>query len=860
MKNLVAALTLRFVDRLSGPSRGAVSAIGQLNRAQDMGKAASKQWSAGLEQLDEKLNRLASASLITDGIGRAGQAMIRPLRAGVAAAAEFGQGMTGIGITAEMTDRQLQPMRKTILDTAAELGALPATVQSAFSSVLAEGVYKTEADLTRAGRSVAKFQALAATMKDPISGDEAGGLSAGLARSFNVSADRLDQANAMLNLASKRGGVGIGVAARFLPAQAASMRGMGGNSERGLADLMAATQVAKSAAGGSEQAANNLSNLLGALTSPETLRNFSKMGVNLEREIKAGLQRGISPLETAAVVTNRLTKGGDQYRLGELFGDRQAREGMMALVQDLKGFQKISTDLRGDGVLQAYYADLERAMQGPAASFGRYASGMARLGIATGTILAPAVGAAADALTRIASWMSNASEKGGLLAKAAVWAFAGLAAFAVGAGAVGHAVVGILGPLLIAKTLMGGMGGAAMKAGAAQVIGAFARMRMAAIAFNLSMLANPVVLGVVAAVAAVALVAVVVRKYWQPIKAFFGGVGQALGEAFGPALTAIGGALRPLKPLWDAVAGAVGRFFGWIGRLMQPMQATKGQLDGASNAGRNFGRMLVLAFNLSPIGIFARGVMTAFRFIQGAMNWRPMETLRQAWAGVNGFFGGLVTRFNGFGRAIMQGLIGGVRAMLGEVAGAVIGVANGAVARFKGVLGIKSPSRVFAALGGYTMEGLTQGLDQGAKRAVGVMTVTAGAMTAAMAGAEVPPRPLFGPAFEPPMAMAYTGPALARAFPGLVPPPASVPPSRDPSPTQVNPPSSAMPAVLAALPTAPAVASADARGRASNGVHIDQVLIQVSIPAGADAARQGGMAGRAAADSFRARLYDGLNG
>ncbi|MEC7797551.1 MAG: hypothetical protein VX755_09550, partial [Pseudomonadota bacterium] len=696
MKNLVAALTLRFVDRLSGPSRGAASAIGQLNRAQDMGKAASKQWSAGLDQLDAKLNRLASASLVTEGIGRAGEKMLRPLRAGVTAAAEFGRGMTGIGITAQMTDGQLQPMRRTILETAAELGALPATVQSAFSSVLAEGVYKTEAELTRAGRSVAKFQALAATMKDPISGDEAGGLSAGLAKSFNISADRLDNANAMLNRASQRGGVGIGVAARFFPAAGAAMRGMGGDNERGLSDLMAATQVAKGAAGGSEQAANNLANLLAALTSPETLRNFSKMGVNLEQEIKAGLKRGVSPLETAAVITNRLTKGGDQFRLGELFGERLARDGLMALVKYLDGFWEMSAVLRSEGLLQAYYADLERAMRGPAASFGRYTSGMARLGIATGTILAPAVGAAADALTRIASWMSNASEKGGLLAKAAVWAFAGLAGFAVAAGAVGHAVVGILGPLFIAKTLMGGMGGAALKAGSAQVIGAFARMRMAAIGFNLSLLANPLVLGVAAAVAAVAVVAVVVRKYWQPIKAFFGGVGQALGEAFGPALSAIGAALRPLKPLWDAVAGAVVGFFGWLGRLMQPMQATKGQLDGATNAGRQFGRMLVLAFNLSPIGVFAGGVMAAFRFIRGAMNWRPIETLRGAWSTVSGFFTGMASRFNGFGRMIMQGLISGVRAMLGEVAGAVVGVANGAVARFKGVLGIKSPSRVFA--------------------------------------------------------------------------------------------------------------------------------------------------------------------
>ena len=66
----------------------------------------------------------------------------------------------------------------------------------------------TEAELTKAGRSVARFQKLAATMKDPISGDEAGGLSAGLATSFNISAAGLDQANAMLNRSGQQGGVG----------------------------------------------------------------------------------------------------------------------------------------------------------------------------------------------------------------------------------------------------------------------------------------------------------------------------------------------------------------------------------------------------------------------------------------------------------------------------------------------------------------------------------------------------------------------------------------------------------------------------------------------------------------------------
>jgi|GEM_PF-3040342 len=676
-------------------------------------------------------NRLASASLVTDGIGRAGESMMRPLRAGVAAAAEFNQGMTGIGITAQMTDKQLQPMRRSIMETAREIGALPATVQAAYASVLAEGVYNTEAELTKAGRSVARFQKLAATMKDPISGDEAGGLSAGLATSFNVRADRLDQANAMLNRSGQQGGVGIGVLARYVPEQAASMKGLGGNSERGLADLLTANQMAKRAAGSSDQGANNVSNLLAAITSPETIRKFSKMGVNLEREIKAGVEKGISPLETAAALTQRMT-GGDKFRIGELFGDRQASAGMMALVQNLDEFRQKSAELRGDTVLQDYYADLERASKGPAASFARYTASMNSASIATGTILAPAMGVAADLLGRVANWMSDASENGSLLAKAAVWVVAAFAGVAVGAGAIGHAVMGVLAPLFIMKTLMGDMGGAGFQMAGARIIGTLSKMRLGMMAFNLSMLANPVVLGVVAAVAAIALVAVVVRKYWEPIKAFFGGVGQALGEAFGPSLSAIGAALAPLKPLWDAVSGAVGDFFGWVGRLLQPMKATQGQLDGASSAGQKFGRMLVLAFSFTPIGLFIRGIRTGINVVRAVLSWRPLDTLRSAWSGVAGFFNGWRNLFSGFGRAMMQGLIGGIRAMLGEVMGAVGGVASGAVTRFKNVLGIRSPSRVFAQFGDYTMQGLAQGLNRSAGLPVGAVAAAAAAMSGAV--------------------------------------------------------------------------------------------------------------------------------
>lgn len=791
MKNLVAALTLRFSDRLSSPARSAASAIGGIERAQKMAAGASAQWDRGLQRLDTRLNRLASASLVTDGIGRAGQSMIRPLSEGVKTAADFAQGMTGIGITAQLTDGQLAPLRNTILKTAADLGALPATVQATFGAVLAEGVYKTEAELSRAGIAVARFQRLQAVMGEPISNTEAGSFSSAMGSSLKLRADQLDRANAMVNRSAQQGGVSGATLARFLPGQTGSLVGLGFANERGLADLLTANQLAKRLAGSSDEAANNITNLMGKLASPEVLKNFSEAGIDLEAKIKAGVKRGISPLETVAQLTRDATSA-DQFRIGELVGDQQAKAGLMALVQNLDDFKTMSRELQGADVMKGYLADLDRAAQGPAASFARYTSGVARAGIATGTILAPAVSVAANALGRVANWMARASESGNFLAKAAVWAVAGIAGAAVAAGFLGHAVVGVLGPLYIAKTLLGadGLGGAAAKKMFASVIGGFSRMRLAAIGFNLSMLANPVVLAIAAVVAVVAVAAIVIRKYWQPISAFFTGIGQAFGEAFGP----MAPILAPVAAVFRAIGGGVAWVFGWFGRLLTPVKSTTGELASATSAGRTFGRALVMAFRLSPIGLFVSGVTLGIRLVRGALNWRPMETLRGAWAPVSGFFGGLAGQFGGYGRAIMQGLIGGVRSMLGAVRNAVVGTASAAVTGFKAVLGIRSPSRVFDGLGAFTMAGLTQGLRRGGGAAVNVVSSVGGAMASALPGfGDDRPRPPAG--------------GGASAY------------------------------------------------RAS--VQIGSLTIQVTVQGGGDPSALGKRIGTAAGDAFRARLFDG---
>jgi hypothetical protein len=77
------------------------------------------------------------------------------------------------------------------------------------------------------------------------------------------------------------------------------------------------------------------------------------------------------------------------------------------------------------------------------------------------------------------------------------------------------------------------------------------------------------------------------------------------------------------------------------------------------------------------------------------------------------------------GSDLIMGLVKGITGAAGAVTGAVTGAVGGAIAAAKRQLGIASPSKVFAQLGGYTGEGYVEGVEgetSAAKRAMADLT------------------------------------------------------------------------------------------------------------------------------------------
>lgn len=153
------------------------------------------------------------------------------------------------------------------------------------------------------------------------------------------------------------------------------------------------------------------------------------------------------------------------------------------------------------------------------------------------------------------------------------------------------------------------------------------------------------------------------------------------------------------------------------------------------------------------------------------LNWSPLGLFHAAFATVLQWFGiDVPTKFTEFGTNMIQGLANGIKGAIGWVVDAVSGVADRTIGLFKEKLGIHSPSRVFAALGGFTMAGLQEGLADGEGGPLGTVQRMATKLAGISAGIAIGGTPAIAApvSFDtrPPLtASAGTTAALAAAAP-----------------------------------------------------------------------------------------------
>lgn len=94
-------------------------------------------------------------------------------------------------------------------------------------------------------------------------------------------------------------------------------------------------------------------------------------------------------------------------------------------------------------------------------------------------------------------------------------------------------------------------------------------------------------------IAVVAAGALLIRKYWEPISAFIGGVA----EGFKAALAPITAAFEPMKPVFDWFSEKIKAVYNWFMDLLAPVKSTQAELQNAAEVGKKFGEAIGNALN-----------------------------------------------------------------------------------------------------------------------------------------------------------------------------------------------------------------------------------------------------------------------
>ncbi|HCJ8776861.1 TPA: phage tail tape measure protein [Escherichia coli] len=113
---------------------------------------------------------------------------------------------------------------------------------------------------------------------------------------------------------------------------------------------------------------------------------------------------------------------------------------------------------------------------------------------------------------------------------------------------------------------------------------------------------------VVVVVAAIVAGALLIRKYWEPVSAFFGGVVEGLKAAFAP----VGELFTPLKPVFDWLGEKLQAAWQWFKNLIAPVKATQDTLNRCRDTGVMFGQALADALMLP---------LNAFNKLRSGIDW-----------------------------------------------------------------------------------------------------------------------------------------------------------------------------------------------------------------------------------------------
>jgi TP901 family phage tail tape measure protein len=687
----------RHERELRTQAAGATSEIEEQSRALARAGDRARRFGAARSSFQSTIGTASGlAASGTAAIGT-GVAMAAPLVGGIKAAQDYQSVMTDIAQKADLTRAQATELGKQLLVNARAANQMPDAMQAGVDTLSGLG-----ARVPDAVKMMGPIGKAATAYKAEINDLSAASYAA--VDNLKVPVAETQRIIEMMGQAGKAGAFEVKDMATYFPALTAAYQGLGQTGVNSVGDLAAALQITRKGAGDSASAAGNLSNILQKIMSPETIKNFDKFGIDLPKALKRAYAEGKTPIEAIAELTNKAlggdaTKVGDLDKLGFLFGDAQVQQGLRPLIQNMAEYRRIRADAQGAGSIGSVDRDFAIRMQDSAEQTKKLTLNAQALGIQLGSTLLPAVTAVTARANAFADRLSAWAQANPGFARGLMLAAAGFAALFLVLGGGAILIAGLLAPFAALSFAAGALG-----IGLLPVIGIAA--------------------GVVAAIAALAAIAYLIYANWGGITGWFSNlwagvtnIVTAAGSAISGALGAMWAGVKALfsTSLLDIYSGLFSMFGYALGALYRFGATVLGWLTGTLP------------------GLLSSGFSAAWSMFTGAISagvtWlttRLPVMLANGWnmawnglkAAMRAAFVTLPAMFFDFGAMIIQGLWNGLKSGPSRLWAAGKKLAGSLDQGFRKGAEIKSPSRVFAALGGHIIGGLNLGLDRGGGTAV----------------------------------------------------------------------------------------------------------------------------------------------
>ncbi|MGX9777078.1 phage tail tape measure protein [Janthinobacterium aestuarii] len=341
------------------------------------------------------------------------------------------------------------------------------------------------------------------------------------------------------------------------------------------------------------------------------------------------------------------------------------------------------------------------------------------------------------AVTKLNGFM----ERNPTVAKAMITGFAVLAGVLLVLGPLMLGIAALVGPYAMLHVMFAKMGvtGGVLTPILRGLGGAFMWAGRAVLWLGRALMLNPI--GI--AITIIAGAAFLIYKYWEPIKGFFTGIWSHVKTAFASGIGGVSALVvnwSPLGLFYRAFAGVL----GWFGIALPAKFSDFGSGLLRGMASGITSSLSVINQCWEPVKTFFAGVWSQLKATCAGglagisaliINWSPVGVFYQAFAGVLSWFGiKLPAQFTEFGANILRGLVNGITGSMGAVKEAISNAGSSTIAWFKEKLGIRSPSRVFAQLGDYTMQGLAMGLDRSESAPIAKVSTLAQRLTQLGAG------------------------------------------------------------------------------------------------------------------------------